>query len=497
MKNKGKKMIGILLFAGFVMGMLAVVNGKVKQEDSLYVKIQSEDVEQITKTESDCYIWVTSETCASCKKLKNDILEVKKESSFLDKKIIYGIDLDTMQEGSDALLAKYGKEGVPFIVHYVDGQPKETLYEDITKDDIYHFFQENDTKQKLELVYFYSPTCSSCKKVSDYLLSYSKTQKNLKILKYNIVSTENKSLLNGYCEKYGVDPEVVGTVPIIFVRNSYFYEEASIKKNLKKVIEDESLGETEQVGEQVSYLNQDKKVVRNMDVLKLMGAAFLNGLNPCSLSMFFFLLMLLEANSKKVLPVGIAFCIGKFMAMILLGTVLYQAMSQIQSSIVVKVINIILGVLLLFLGVLNLNDYVAIKKDNLGNIKAQLPEKVRGMNHRLIKESVKKFLNSNYFVLSGLILGSAIGFTEFLCSGQIYLLSIITIIHADTSYFFQAFRYLFLYSFICMVPLIFFMFMVSFGKKTSVLALFVSEKTHWVKLTYAVLFFVAGILMLI
>ncbi|MDY5883365.1 MAG: hypothetical protein SPJ65_08655 [Roseburia sp.] len=497
MKNKWKKMLGILLFACFVIGMITLVNGKRKQEDSLYVKIQSEDIEQITKTESDCYIWVTSETCASCKKLKNDMLEVKKESSFLDKKVIYGIDLDSMPEGSDALLAKYGKEGVPFIVHYIDGQPKEILYEDITKDDIYHFFQEKDSKQKLELVYFYSPTCSSCKKISDYLLAYSKTQKNLKILKYNIVSVENKSLLNGYCEEYGVEPEFVGTVPIIFVRNSYFYEEASIKKNLEDVVEDESLGETKQVGEQVSYLNQDQKVVRDMDVLKLVGAAFLNGLNPCSLSMFFFLLMLLEADSKKVLPVGIAFCIGKFISMLLLGTVLYQVMSQIHSSILVKVIHIVLSLLLLLLGVLNLNDYAAIKKDDLGGIKAQLPEKVRGINHRLIKENVKRFLNSKYFVLSGLILGAVIGFTEFLCAGQIYLLSIVTIIQADAAYFLQAFWYLSLYSFICMLPLLFFVFLVSFGKKTSVLALFVSEKTHWVKLTYAVLFLVAGIMMLL
>lgn len=89
--------------------------------------------------------------------LKNDMSEVKKESSLLDKKVIYGIDLDSMQEGSDALLSKYGKEGVPFIVHYIDGHPKEILYEDITKDDIYHFFQEKDSKRKLELVYFYSP----------------------------------------------------------------------------------------------------------------------------------------------------------------------------------------------------------------------------------------------------------------------------------------------------------------------------------------------------
>ena len=183
--------------------------------------------------------------------------------------------------------------------------------------------------------------------------------------------------------------------------------------------------------------------------------------------------------------------------MLLLGTVLYQVMSQIHSSILVKVIHIVLSLLLLLLGVLNLNDYAAIKKDDLGGIKAQLPEKVRGINHRLIKENVKRFLNSKYFVLSGLILGAVIGFTEFLCAGQIYLLSIVTIIHVDAAYFLQAFWYLSLYSFICMLPLLFFVFLVSFGKKTSVLALFVSEKTHWVKLTYAVLFLVTGIMMLL
>lgn len=343
-------------------------------------------------------------------------------------------------------------------------------------------------KQEVKIIYFFSPTCSSCKTVSNILYGIEQKYSNVKIDKYNITDLENKSLLNNYCNIYNVPADISGIVPIVFVRESYLYDKDEIKNGLETILLDDSQGETVTLErEDLNYTN-DQKIFSKISIVKLVISAFLNGLNPCSFSMLIFLIMLLECKHERILQLGLLFCLGKFLSFVLLGTIFYKVMAMLNSSYLVNVINLILIVILLVLCCFNLYDYFVIKSENLGQIRAQLPSGFRKFNHNFMKKGIETFADSKCLGAICFLIGIIIALTEFLCSGQIYLVSIVTVMQTNSPMFSQAFMYLIFYSLICTMPLIIVVLIIAAGKRTLEISNLFIEKIQYIKLIYAALF---------
>lgn len=496
MNDRIKRIIGFIICAILILSIVLFIQYKLNEEKSLFEEIKFEDIEDTIASNNECYIWVYSTNCASCKKLSKDLLEIKKDNNIFKDKNVFGINIDKYSGNVDDVLKKYQMDGVPFIVHYSNGDVQDILSEDIKKNEIIDFFSNNESKGALQVQYFFSPTCSSCADISSYLKKVSGGKSNIKINKYNVTSIQNKKLLDSYCEHYKVDSEVVGTVPIIFVRNRFLYNN-EIKSELESVIEDRSAGDTVIIANGKNNFSSEKKILENMDIINLIGTAFLNGLNPCSFSMLFFLIVLIESEEKKVLKYGICFCIGKAITLMLLGTIIFGAISVIQSSIIIKIINVALIGILLVLAGLNFNDYIALKQDKLEKLRAQLPNSIRLANNKIITNTINKFKESKLIILICVALGGTIAFTEFLCAGQLYLFSIITIIHVESTLTIKAIIYLMIYSLICVVPLIIAVIIIAFGKKVICLSVVFSEKTYLIKLCYGMTFMAMAVVMIL
>ena len=86
------------------------------------------------------------------------------------------------------------------------------------------------------------------------------------------------------------------------------------------------------------------------------------------------------------------------------------------------------------------------------------------------------------------MVGMIIGSTEFLCSGQIYLSSIVTIIQSESIMFSKAIIYLGIYSAVCILPMILIVLLIDFGKKTFEISKIFVNKIMYIKLSYIVLF---------
>ena len=340
----------------------------------------------------------------------------------------------------------------------------------------------------LSIIYSYSPTCNSCDKVSSYLEKIEKKKLNVQIVKYNVMDLDNKSLLNSYCQEYTVPDDMSGAVPIIFVRDTYLYDKDQIMKELEDVLLNNALGETLIIDDVKENYKIDENRFATITLLKLITLAFLNGLNPCAISMLIFLIMLIECKEKLVLRMGLTFCIGKFITFFILGTMFYKFLSLINSHLIIKLINIFMLLILIILIILNINDYIAIKNDKLNKIKAQLPEKIRKFNHDFIRKNIEKYVDSTWLYLSSLMVGMIIGSTEFLCSGQIYLSSIVTIIQSESIMFSKAIIYLGIYSAVCILPMILIVLLIDFGKKTFEISKIFVNKIMYIKLSYIVLF---------
>ena len=492
MKENVKKKCGIIGFALLIISMVAFLNYKRNQINSIYTEIEYENLTNTIESNDNCYIWFFSSTCASCKKLEKDIIEVDKSQKIISNKTIFGINIDKYHGDTKKILKEYNTEGVPFIVQYNKGQIDDILYENISQQDIAEFFGESNNV--LEVNYFFSPTCLNCEKVSRVMNKLQRSRK-ININKYNITKAINKSLLNEYCKQYGVERDIRGMVPIVFVRDKYLFDYRKISDEIVGVIDDEAAGVTKKITNVDLNIDEEKRIFKNIDLIKLISVAFLNGLNPCSFSMLFFLIVLIEADKNRILKLGCLFCCGKTIVFLLLGTVLFNIIGVLQSSIIVSLINYILIFILLVLMVQNINDYWAIKHDDFSRIKAQLPDGVRKMNKNFITKLVGKFNNSRLIYLACIGLGSLIALTEFLCSGQLYLFSIISIVQYEATFSLKAFLYLFIYCIVCVMPLLIVVFLISFGKKTMTLSIYISKKAHIIKLCYAIAFGLMAIVM--
>ena len=206
--------------------------------------------------------------------------------------------------------------------------------------------------------------------------------------------------------------------------------------------------------------------------------------------------MLLGNKIKVIIKVSIGFCIGKILTFILLGSICFKFINKISSSWILIFLNVFFALIFLYLAILNLADYFNIKK-NLGwKIRAQLPAKFRRFNNKVMKGFSEKLLNSKLIILFSIVLGSLMACSEFLCSGQIYLSVIVTVIQTSTTSIMQGFIYLVIYSFSYMIPIICIIVFIIKGKKVFEISGFFSKNLEKIKLTHSILFFVFFIYMI-
>ncbi len=352
---------------------------------------------------------------------------------------------------------------------------------------------------RVDLVYFFSSTCGSCVEVSEVLEETKAKYGNLNIIRYDISDLKNKSLLNEYCKTYKVDSETKGTVPVVIIRNQYLYGLEEIKEKLDSTIINNTNINTVLInGLEVNSnsFQNEKNVFYSLNILKVFLLALLNGINPCSISMLLFLIMLLGNKIKVIIKVSIGFCIGKILTFILLGSICFKFINKISSSWILIFLNVFFALIFLYLAILNLADYFNIKK-NLGwKIRAQLPAKFRRFNNKVMKGFSEKLLNSKLIILFSIVLGSLMACSEFLCSGQIYLSVIVTVIQTSTTSIMQGFIYLVIYSFSYMIPIICIIVFIIKGKKVFEISGFFSKNLEKIKLTHSILFFVFFIYMI-
>lgn len=298
------------------------------------------------------------------------------------------------------------------------------------------FAIDSANEPSLQIVYFYSTTCSTCQDVTEYLSSLSPEECALQ--KYNIYIEENIDLLYDYCLFYDISNDEVGQVPIIFVGN-YYYMGEDIVENLKELVGKKQIIVTPDITEVKTNIIREQKV----DLAKLIIASIVNGLNPCSLSMFLFLIMLLANNqSSKIISVGILYCIGKVVMFCLIGSVLFQTFAAINNNKLLSLIYYGMIILYIVLGSLNLRDFFVLRNHKKANMMAQLPKSFRKFNHKIIRYFSKIQAEFVLPILS-LLLGALIASTEFLCSGQIFLLTIVEMIQKNTTPQYISYFYLF------------------------------------------------------
>ena len=330
----------------------------------------------------------------------------------------------------------------------------------------------------VSLCYFYVNTCETCREAQDSIDSYIGNLRennpgyDIRFFNYTIADTDGLELFKTYSGVYGV-PLEKQLVPILFVGERFYSGEEEIENGLIETTALLKQGFLPELLISVGSAAGENKIMENFNAMKalnVMFIGFINGLNPCSLSMLlFFLSLLLARQGISVLKIGAAFLAGKFIAYILLGTLLYHFLTQINLSGYQLVMKIVLGLFILVMALLNIQDFFKARQEKYGEIKNQLPSKLRRWNHNIINKLSGIHNEAGLFAAS-FLLGGIISVGEFLCTGQVYLITIANVLQSESGAASKVLLWLVLYSLAFIIPSAIIIFIISRTRKLMILS---------------------------
>ncbi len=282
-----------------------------------------------------------------------------------------------------------------------------------------------DSSDAPVVVLFSTNGCDDCNAVKNWF-EENKNTLNCEVLEYNIIEKECLTELKAVFRAYEV-PEEKQKVPAAFFGDTYLIGKDEIPTMTKAMLEEDS---DNQVLSEMLELAAGGQIdsgegAESMNIWTLAAAGLLAGFNPCSISMLLMLLSLLISEKASIWKSGLLYLLGKYVAYISIGMVIFITASQISNETMEKVggmMNMIMGILFAVAAVFYIIDAVRVYRQDYGNIKTQLPVGLRRMNHNLIKKvsSAGGIMQP----LMILVLGIVISFGEFFCTGQIYMASI-------------------------------------------------------------------------
>lgn len=324
-------------------------------------------------------------------------------------------------------------ESLSFPAVYIDGTWLEgessfhTSLPDLltpASDDLsFEAFEENS----LNLLFFETEGCDSCKeagKILDQLpsrVTIDGENISLHLVRKNMEEDGNANLLYSLFTSCQV-PAEKQMVPILFLGEHYLAGAEEIK-----ALTEEYIAAGYGIGASYNVSEDSSPFISTLSWTRILFTGLLNGLNPCALSMALLFLSLLLTLPRRQGVCGLAFLLGKYASFLLLGILFRLALSELflpGLADIGRVMGIVLFLFSLVLALFNLLDFVSASKGSYGKIKLQLPKPIRKWDQRLMEtlfQSRRPLLPLSIFLASFLISS-----TEALCTGQIYLASILS-----------------------------------------------------------------------
>lgn len=294
-------------------------------------------------------------------------------------------------------------------------------------------FLENKSTDSL-IYYLYSPACESCAEAEAAIGALPEVvsarrgsvefESRVVVKRINIY--EDASTARALFDRYGV-PEDSRTTPIVFLREDYLRGAESIGKRLPYM-----LNAALAVGTPLIEPAAEAKA----GLLSAAGTAlagFVAGFNPCALSMLLLFLSILLSADRRVTSYAAVYLGAKLVAYIAIGTAFLSVLSAWNPAWLPMAAKLMLTAIGGVLIVLNLMDASAARRERYGDIKNQLPRRLRGF----LNERIRRALRGNGVALAASValLGVVVAASEFLCSGQLYLATLTAGLSAGMEYF--------------------------------------------------------------
>ncbi len=335
------------------------------------------------------------------------------------------------------------------------------------------------------IIYFSSPTCSTCIEITPMVQKVA-DENQITIVRFDITDEGMLDLLIQYGHSYNLSEESIGIVPTVFSGRRAFVGK-DIRFSIKDILSNSN----------DSFIEIDTGEISkgNIPILGVLLSGMLNGINPCSISMVLFLLSLITVREKsKIICVGLSFAVGKFLMFLLMGIFTYKIMNYIPDkfSVYMKYIFVLFAAIML---IMNAYDAFQIFTNRVARMKLMLPKSLRHFNQDLLRGMKNALNNTKTVAMAGIIGGAITSLGEFLCTGQIYLGSIIAMSEAGVAPVYST-MLLVAYNIALIIPILVITAAIFAGRKTLSLSSFFTKNMGLVKTINCAFFLIVIFLML-
>lgn len=342
------------------------------------------------------------------------------------------------------------------------------------------------------IIYFYSEGCSECQAVEQYLAPLESTYNVTIYKKYDASDEASVGIRASLDEQYQVPVSQRGVAPTIFVGDHAFVREKAIKEGLEDALRSSTalsrqhLLDAYKVAEKGGG-SEPTDVFKTFSVLTVIGAGLLDGINPCAFAtlIFFISYLIMRSKSKRdILFVGLAFAAGVFLAYLAAGLGLYQLVSRAKWFFALsKWFYLAIGVFAAVIAALSVRDAWRARHGDLGGMTLQLPERNKGIIHRLIRDQAR----TGFVATGAFFVAFPVSLFEFMCTGQTYLPTIVLIFSQNVLRE-RAFLFLIVYNLLFVLPLVLITSIAYFGVTSEHLVAWLKKNAMVVKVATAALF---------
>jgi hypothetical protein len=202
----------------------------------------------------------------------------------------------------------------------------------------------------------------------------------------------------------------------------------------------------------------------------VIAAGLIDGINPCAISTLVFFMSLLavsKVRNRQLILLGITFCTASFLTYLMIGFGLFRFLHLFSGFILLRrAVESGMAAVLLVLAALSFRDAIRFRKTGrAADVTLQLST---GMKKR-IHDVMRRGLGSAGIIWGGLLIGCAVTVLESVCTGQVYVPTLVLILKDSAFSESRAWLLLLLYNALFVLPLVIVFVAVYFGLRTETL----------------------------
>ena len=284
--------------------------------------------------------------------------------------------------------------------------------------------------------FFGVATCQECFEAEMLLESLKyEIDDDVVLNKFMLTEAKNQELKLKYARVYDIPENQYDLYPLIFIGKDAFYpanmnpdEILTSMQNYSQEEREAKLKEIEGLEEDVSQRLKDR--YEQFSVMVVLGAGLIDGINPCAFVVLIFLVSYLYyvgRGRNEILIAGLFFAIGIFGAYLAMGTGLLGAVGYLES--ISKIFQLVFyPAMAVFTGILAVLSILDFYRMHYKGKKAvlELSAGLKKKTHDIIRKNAR----AKTIWIASLVTGVLVSFVEFMCTGQVYLPTIVYVINS-------------------------------------------------------------------